>query len=76
MVLFETSGIFLLISVPNVLQAVSGADEEVNKAAERVLVHRFDVGQVSNRTEQNGTIHCIGSAAHVGLIHLLQDSVG
>ena len=43
-----------LIQVFRLVRVVNGHYEKIYKPRERILVHGFDVGQVSNGEEQNG----------------------
>lgn len=52
------------------LRIINGRYEEVDEPAQRILVHRLDVGQVSDRKKQNGRVNSNGGVAQACLIDL------
>lgn len=50
---------------------VDGQNEEIDEPTERVLVHRFNIGQVSNGEEQHSWVRGDRRVTHTGGVYLL-----
>lgn len=66
MEIFETS-----LQVIRFFSIVYGQNKEVDEPGQGVLVHRFNIGQVSNGEEQDRGMNSYWGVSHSGCVDLL-----